>query len=46
MLISDNYISGSTTIKIQVFLRHWIYYPGKGGLDGNRSTDEEIDGIT
>lgn len=27
-------------------MRHWIYYPGEGGLDGNRSTSEEIDGVT
>jgi len=32
------------TIKIPVFLRGLIDYPGQGGLDGNRSTSEEING--
>ena len=35
----------STTIKIEVLSRAVLNCPGQGGLDGNRSTSEEIDGI-
>ena len=45
-MISDNYYSGSTTIKNTFFLRVLLNYPGEGGLDGNGSTNEEINGIT
>jgi len=44
-VISDNYFYGSTTIKIEVFSGSVLNCPGQGGLDGNRSTSEEIDGI-
>ena len=45
MLISDNYFCGSTTIKNAFFLRVLLNYPGKGGLDGNGSTNEKINEI-
>jgi len=45
-MISDNYNSRLTTVKIPVFLRGLIDYPGQGGLDGHRSTSEEINGDT
>lgn len=45
-MISDNYNSRLTTVKIPVFLRGLIDYPGQGGPDGHRSTSEEINGDT
>ena len=45
-VISDNYNSRLTTVKIPVFLRGLIDYPGQGGPDGHRSTSEEINGDT
>ncbi len=35
----------STTIKNEVLSRAVLNCPGQGGLDGNRSTSEEIDEI-
>jgi hypothetical protein len=46
IVISDNYNSRLTTVKIPVFLRGLIDYSGQGGPDGHRSTSEEINGDT
>gem|GEM_PF-5612990 len=43
-MISDNHTTRTTTNKIPVFFRGLVDYPGQGGLDGNRSTSEEING--
>jgi len=43
-LISDNHTTRTTTNRIPVFFRGLVDYPGQGGLDGNRSTSEEING--
>lgn len=46
LLISDNHNTRVTTNKIPVFFRGLVDYPGQGGLDGNRSTSKEINGIS
>lgn len=43
-VISDNHTTRTTTNKIPAFFRGLVDYPGQGGLDGNRSTSEEING--
>ena len=43
-MISDNHITRTTTNKIPAFFWGLVDYPGQGGLDGNRSTSEEING--
>jgi len=45
-LISDNHTTRTTTNRIPVFFRGLVDYPGQGGLDGNGSTSEEINGIS
>lgn len=46
LLISDNHTTRTTTNRIPVFFRGLVDYPGQGGLDGNGSTSEEINGIS
>jgi len=43
-VISDNHKTRVTTNKIPAFFWGLVDYPGQGGLDGNRSTSEEING--
>ena len=45
-VISDNHPTRTTTNRIPVFFRGLVDYPGQGGLDGNGSTSEEINGIS
>jgi hypothetical protein len=43
-MISDNHTTQTTTNKIPAFFRGLVDYAGQGGLDGNGSTSEEING--